>query len=655
MPPKVFAIETLQTKSQRRFTPMELADQYKERFLLLRNNACCAILKIDEISVVYLVLSPCGAFVHIYSHGNVFKHLTRFVPNKFYEIVSKVLVFRNSFCTTPFLCNRYASSPHQETMYPVHKWQEVVTKNVGDIYPADSLKLYLCPFKQRLCEIRQYYVNVSDNCVEYPLDGLEVGLSGTCSITKLYSVNRIPSSIKHLLGSEVLKKEEAGGIWEEPKTTTLVHEATELLDALMTGMSVLALDKHRYPMPIVGGNHVGSMHRLLSESKAAAIAIQTMVVVEYLDGGIYLANTANTGGSSSASKSVHDSSLSEPAAYNSIHRVSTNPGELVVEAWLSSAHLEATFRRGVEEAGSVENETGGEEDAVLRLCGEYFTLLLHQQVGQGESTIVRKFHQSFVQYELERLSQLHSNDVLMSIGEEDVVVPTSVVNSDNSGTGNHLGDLVTRYVNEAVKLIRYRDYLLEETQADLDLLSVSLQPEEGGVLQYQASISASLTSPCVSSLKIEERREVDGTHFCALLKKCGEEEAAQYHLSPTDAANEYCRVDQYRSAVENIKNQREGYTGDRNCMRTCVTLVSATFADFTIMKLDVLSQVSYYDDICLHLLFSFLFDGCLGLTDVSCPSSQWKRSQFHTWCIFTRGRYFQKQVTVSSRRYFFLS
>jgi len=92
----------------------------KARLLLLEEDIVCGIFKLpreEKTSVrvtVRVVLSPSGEYCAISrdigeEYENI--HRTAFVPSRFFEMVKRVVLFRNKFAVYPFVHDRFQPEP----------------------------------------------------------------------------------------------------------------------------------------------------------------------------------------------------------------------------------------------------------------------------------------------------------------------------------------------------------------------------------------------------------------------------------------------------------------------------------------------------------------------------------------------------------------
>eukprot|EP01032_Pedospumella_encystans_P034557 gene34557-39066_t len=145
---------------------------FSERFLLLRNGACCGIIKQQSWeSNMLIVLSPSGSVIDIYYEGNNHKGKTKFARTSFQPAIQRILSFRNAFAVQPFHCKRFTQQSPLST-------EAVSTWHLCPSLPNPSnTDLYLCPLSRRILAVTDQYIAEDDNCIEYPIKGPDVAYS----------------------------------------------------------------------------------------------------------------------------------------------------------------------------------------------------------------------------------------------------------------------------------------------------------------------------------------------------------------------------------------------------------------------------------------------------------------------------------------------
>lgn len=557
----------------------DFKEQFEQRLILLRSGACCAIIKQPDSSKLYLVLSSSGAFVQIHFQGNQFKHLTRFVPSRFEESVKKLLDFRNEFAAEPFLCKRFQSKQQDQARYPVVPSRiEIPASTVGDS------KLFVCPLSRRISVLTEHVISADDNCIEYPIRGVEIANSYSTSNMCIYPVSRLPAALRSAIlspdsamhGSSLLSMRPVGGAARSSVAVDSLAETTDLLASLMVHLSVLATDRDKYPVGVCASKQ---------DQTGGIDELETLVMAECLDDDVYLVSNDPFGAHTAHGQVVHQKlkelvqrakdSSSGPTGSNVITTQRTqmstgcaipNAGQLEVEVWI---HPSDDHPAGI----------------IIHLRGDYFTFHCESD---GEP-FQKSFHYSFLQYELHRRAQV------LELGHEDLTLchdldapeetTSSGENREHGEHTYHVSMLLRRYYKQALKLVRYRDYLAEQAQrcgeqafrqalCIPDVHSVEMSSRS----RLQSNTTGLLPPSCSTvSLACE-----DGSNFSAVLKCCHTvAEAAPYNLI----------ISQVPSSVHATVPLVNSPPKPRIYPCDCVTQISATFPDHSMVKFDLASQM----------------------------------------------------------------
>lgn len=569
--------------------------EFKQRIILLHNGVCCLVSKQPDSSNLFLILSPSGAYARIYFQGNQYQHLTRFVPVRFEESIKQLLKFRNTFSDQPFLCKRFHSTGTETSdMSP-----NVSTQCVE----YHSWKLHVCPLLRRISLFKDYCINTDDNCIEYPIRGVDLARSHMIKCERVYPLCRIPSTVRQAILSSTTSKtnikeikcimqsaEAVAGSSHSVVAIDSLAETSHFLDALMIHMSILASDRDAYPVGISATNEE-KLH-MLGE-------LETLVVAECLDEDVYLVSNGPAEGSGNVDvrqlkkalrriQSSGSSAISNKMEENkpnleeeSLEESAVKSTELEVEVWIhpSDAHP---------------------AEVIIHLKGDYFTF--HSQSSSGGELFEKTIHYSFLQYELHRRAQV------LELGPDDLSwASTSAPDNENDDYASFSAVmLLHRYYKQALKLIRYRDYLLENSQRcgeaafNRALLTQDKLHESTADrrLPYQQDKQLNKYSQASGSCSTVSITSEDGSTFSAVLKYCADAaEAAPFSLVLSQVPSS-----QY-ATVPPVKSSPRG----RVFPCDCVTQISATFADHTMLKFDLVSQVIFSQDYILQINFIYYY------------------------------------------------
>jgi len=705
---------------------IESKDQYKERLLLLKNQACCAVIRVSSTSNMYIVLSPTGAYVHIYFQGNVFQHMTRFTPVRFQADVETLLNFRNMFADKPYLCTRFhnvCGGKNDADMTDLGQtkpnWRRIPTSSQQNI-------LSVCPFQKRLCIKREVYVTEDSNCLEIPIRGTELARSTLCTVLTLHPMYRLKQDAISSLHSVALNSQSQGcgtgcnqkaPLAQNVAYPQLCEESTtsaRILSELMSGMSFLGCNKDNYPvnMPVTTSvAAAGKLTGIVTTSKSSGM----LVIAECIDGDVFLIGRLPCD-ANNAKQSALRNTLVKNILGRFDHRISVNvdgdftstsmtKDALEVEAWVeinkqeedfcanahktkfqeADQHVTTTIvsqllcrrqsplvRSSSSDAASIISDvpaitgkTGAADthnhhdikntanrnaishhqyaEAILRLRGEVFTI----DIIDESTTLPRsvQFHSSLVQYELQRRASLlaavgdtndypgedsganlhrnhsidNANDSAKSETnaheENDTATIAAVTHEKNRCVGDKDDDLwnpsgvIKRCYRHALKLLRYRDQLMELGDEGLENLRKSVDPPisltKTKTEYFPAGTMASLASnidqnpgnrfivPTSETIMMENHEG----HFVALMKICDYQEASVYRHSLQSAAVQSVGGKRFNGslALDTSGIGHEHSTAATAIairrLEQCITQVRATFQDRTIMKFDLANRM----------------------------------------------------------------
>jgi hypothetical protein len=233
--------------------------------------------------------------------------------------------------------------------------------------------------------------------------------------------------------------------------------------------------------------------------------------------------------------------------------------ELEVEAWINASTACSVV------AGVV----------LVRLKGDYFTFIYREKYS---GTVRRKrLHTSFLQLELQRQARIldftTEGDVLWAdeLVDQNYSAPSTDVN-----VGEEALQLLSAYCKQALRLMKYREHVLLQSRGMDSVFGPS---------ETNNSESTKATDADVPSCSSVSKDLPDGSHLTALLKHCRtREEAAPYVLCLADVPlNPHFDIGG-RQVPRRVLDERI-FPCD------CVTQITGTFADRTMVKLDFQTQV----------------------------------------------------------------
>lgn len=528
-----------------------------ERYLLLRDSSVCAVTKHSENEGSTLItISPSGHFVDIYHFGQRFRHLTRFAPTKFEDVIRKMICYRNQYTGQPYLCRRFQTA-------------SVGSERSAKLLCEDRhMSVHICNLSQRIYAIRKYYAVIEDNCIEQRLQDVGGNNVRQVEVVTAHPMRRVPADVQSCILDTALRLQTDGRHRPTDRTITTAGEwkdsaqtAAELLDRLMTNLTPLGVDPARYLAP-----HAHAEQPLTQ-------AFSTLTMVESVDGDVFTVShdgrTTPRSSHEERARQVFAQALQvvcqqvgvEQAGMEMLAETEWASAELEVEAWLR---------------GRENSPVSG--DIILRLRSDYFTFVYRNEQGD----LIRKsLHTSLLQYELER--QAH----MLEVGDDSQVVWTDNVHEEplpEEGAMRLLGV----YHQQALRLLRYRDHVVQQSrgleyvytpQRTPNPSSTSLQPSTPHHQRRELAVSPAHSCHTVS------RGLPDGTHLTAVMKLCqGREDAAPYLLSLANVpVNPHFDIGG-RPAPAHLLDSR-AYPGHS------VTQINATFPDHTIIKFDLKTQV----------------------------------------------------------------
>jgi predicted RNA-binding Zn ribbon-like protein len=327
------------------------------------------------------------------------------------------------------------------------------------------------------------------------------------------------------------------------------------VETLMTCLSALGADSNRFLPPLIAAEEVG-----------AARSLSTLTRAEYVDGDVYLLShdgrRARTQHEESAQRQVAEalqiivcSHLPGGDAVRSLPDWCS--AELEVEAWLQTAAQSDDARRWEQ------------NDVILRLRGEYFIFMFATTAGVREE---KSLHSSFLHCELQRQAGILEVDDAGDLVWQATEQPDSSAANSIEDTESAALLLLRRYHKQALRLIRYRDHVLQQSRGT-EHTENSADPAK---LLEQASHSSCSTV---------SKEMTDGSTFTAILKHCAtKQDAAPYLMSLANVPlNPHYDIGAWPVPLR--VDDKRSYPAD------CVTQINSTFPDRTIIKFDLQTQV----------------------------------------------------------------
>lgn len=132
--------------------------EYRERLLLFTNEAAVGIFNLEKSSI-FIALSANGEFIKLFSGTSSTVHLTRFCPSNAHDFVKKLLLFRNKYSKQPYLCDRFHKSVssvfvNSKTVHWERNLEHSHTNSSGWKFfhhSQDQNAFAICPYNKRLC------------------------------------------------------------------------------------------------------------------------------------------------------------------------------------------------------------------------------------------------------------------------------------------------------------------------------------------------------------------------------------------------------------------------------------------------------------------------------------------------------------------------
>jgi hypothetical protein len=516
-----------------------------ERYLFLKDNSVCAVIKhANNEGNTLIALSPAGRHVKVYHEGQWYQHLTRFVPGKFEDVVAKVLNYRNRFAGRQYLCSRFA--PERE----FHS--NIATATL--VCEHNQMLVLLCPLLQRIHIIRKVYTMNEDNCMEHRFSTAGLNKLNFSEVGSTYPIRRIPLDVQRCIvsaASATLHDTKSSSIAVAPEETDSARCAAECLDALMTSMAAVAVDGERYLTP-----HSATERR-------TSPSFPTLTMVESVDGDLFMVSHDGRTGP----RTTHE----EQSRRLLVHILSVllqragataEEGEALLGTVWESKELEVECWLEGSTRASPSHMPG---DIVLRLKGDYFTFIHRTAEGLCKDTL----HSSHLHHEMQR--QAH----MLELGDNNEVIWTDDVPDPSLSDRDGARALLRLYYKQALRLVRYREHVLQQSRG--------LEYPYGDIITCAPPATVATVQP--ASTSTVSRTLQDGSTLTALLKLCQHSgEAAPYLLSLADVpVNAHFFVGGRPAPAHLVDN--------RAYPAHCVTHISATFPDHTIMKFDLQTQV----------------------------------------------------------------
>ena len=132
--------------------------EYRERLLLFTNEAAVGIFNLGKSSI-FIALSANGDFIKLFTGASSTVHLTRFCPSNAHDFVKKLLSFRNKYAKQPYLCDRFHKSVssvfvNSKTVHCERNLEHSHTSRSGWKFfqhSQDQNSFAICPYDKRLC------------------------------------------------------------------------------------------------------------------------------------------------------------------------------------------------------------------------------------------------------------------------------------------------------------------------------------------------------------------------------------------------------------------------------------------------------------------------------------------------------------------------
>ena len=136
--------------------------EYRERLLLFTNEAAVGIFNLGKSSI-FIALSANGEFIKLFTGTSSTVHLTRFCPSNAHDFVKKLLSFRNKYAKQPYLCDRFHKSASSvfidsKTVHWERNLEHSYTSSSGWKFfqhSQDQNTFAICPYNKRLCSFSE--------------------------------------------------------------------------------------------------------------------------------------------------------------------------------------------------------------------------------------------------------------------------------------------------------------------------------------------------------------------------------------------------------------------------------------------------------------------------------------------------------------------
>jgi Domain of unknown function (DUF4524) len=421
---------------------------YQERLLLFTNEAAVGIFN-QEKSSISIALSANGEFIKLFTGKSSTVHLTRFCPSNAHDFVKKLLRFRNKYAKQPYLCDRFHKAVSsvfvnsKSLHWKRNKERSYTTSSGWKVYQhSDDQAAYaICPYNKRLCYVSEA-IYIQDAAIG--LHRTSTSIAEHLALTHL-TVIPMQSAPLYFQRSEECSSESSSYSYELddqecevpvpmsiPSGASDSSTACKFFNEIEHEINILK-SLPRYPTTL-----------------AFALKVEEIngEIFSCTDPGTFIRNLNYSDSQNFSSESASSLTVESWISKKKRRNIENGNGS---KSYLSFSEVDLKDLEGLEHSGFGCNADG----PILQLKGDYFTFFSSGMHG-SRSVVVPPIvmHISL----LDSLSSGRTENNDQNI--EDVRGDRNEMKS-----GSNIGTPLQVYRNVAVRLLAYREHLLDRERS----------------------------------------------------------------------------------------------------------------------------------------------------------------------------------------------